>query len=522
MSTVVTSPRNRGDVGPYQDSNRDKPITSTRAPPGARQQWQLYRVRETSRDLELRSPIWGGYVKFMRVQCVGFDLARLLFDRLTTEQKGRLGEVTKHLRQEWNRYQMIRGVGGTGRSIHQMAGAALHHVDVDGDCFLMNRGPPGKRVWDLLPGDALAEGQFRTSSGMGVNGGNRQLGIETDGYGLPTAYYFRNGGRIAALNVEHSSFGAQGGSGVGVPARRVQHIRDLSGEVTAVRGWPRCTGVIEYIARLDEWFASMVRSSTTRASIGIALKRMEGMGAADVFGAPDDMGAASPEKESTIERLPRYQEFQRNAGSVMEMDPGWEVQNIQSPAPSSQEASAMEMLMQIVASALRVSPATLFGNYKAISFSAGQLAALIERQNIKDRQMILSTQFYAPIYRDWLTARWMNVVSMFPEVMPADLDALQYPTIGLREYQVLDPARLVTPLMTAWEKGLMTYAEVRSMLGYSGANVDDVIEQWKEDRRRLGLPETPDVASMGGEPPGAEKDDDESDEDEDEDEDGDS
>ena len=61
-------------------------------------------------------------------------------------------------------------------------------------------------------------------------------------YGRPVAYYFRNGGRIASLNVEHSSFGGQGGSAVGVPANRVQHIRDLSGEVD---GGPRLAAVHE-------------------------------------------------------------------------------------------------------------------------------------------------------------------------------------------------------------------------------------------------------------------------------------
>ena len=413
MATVVTSPRDRGDIGPYQDPNRDKPIASTRAPPGARQQWQLYRVREASRDLQLISPIWGGYVQFMRVQCIGPDLARLLFDRQTKEQKGRLPEVTKHIRREWNRHQMIRGVGGTGRSIHQMAGNALHHVDVDGDCFLVPRTVNGRRVWDLLPGDALAEGQHRT--GMGPRGGNRQLGVEMDSYGGPTGYHFRNDATLARLNVEYSSFGNQGSGTLLLPANMVQHIRDLSSEVTAPRGWPRCTNVIEYIARLDEWFAAMVRSASTRASIGIALKRTEGMASPPPL--VDDMAGmagAAPAEESRGQSAPRYKEFNRNAGSIMELDAGWEVQNIPSPAPTAQESGAMEMLMQIVASALRVSPATLFGNYKAISFSAGQLAALIERQTIEDRQMVLAQQFYAPIYKDWLSARWMRLVGMFP------------------------------------------------------------------------------------------------------------
>ena len=63
MQTVVTSPRAGGNTGPYRSVNRDRPLQATVAPPGARQQWELHRVREESRDLELRSPIWGGYVK---------------------------------------------------------------------------------------------------------------------------------------------------------------------------------------------------------------------------------------------------------------------------------------------------------------------------------------------------------------------------------------------------------------------------------------------------------------------------
>ena len=516
MATVVTSPRNRGDVGPYQTPNLDKPIASSRAPPGARQQWQLYRAREASRDLELTSPMFGGYVRFVRIQCLGGDPARLQFDRLTREQTARLEEPIRYLRRQWARFQMMRDVGGTGRSIHQMAGSALHHVDVDGDCFLMNRGPPGRRVWDLLPGDALAEGQFRIGSGLGVNGGNRQLGIETDGYGHPVAYYFRNGGRIAALNVEHSSFGGQGGSAVGVPARRVQHIRDLSGEVTAVRGWPRCTPVVEDIARLDDWYSALVRGAITRAAIGLALKRSDGvLGAADTFGAPDDMGAAPPDGEAARERLPRYQEFARNAGTVLEMDPGWEVQNIQSPAPTAQESAAIGMLERRVCAALRTSPATLLGDYKALSFSGGQLAHLQEKQAIEDRQMMLASQFYAPIYKDWLGARWLEFVAMFPAVSPADLDALLYPQFRLRKYQVIDPAKSTKPILERWEAGLITYAEARESLGHVGVDVDATIAEWKEDRAKLGLPETPSEGGGMSEPPGAEKDDDdESDEDE--------
>ena len=279
---------------------------------------------------------------------------------------------------------------------------------------------------------------------------------------------------------------AKGAAGWRFPAARVQHIRDLSGEYTVVRGWPRFTQVIEDIARLDEWYSALVRGAITRASIGIALKRAEGLGAADLLGTADDMGGDPVEGEFPRERLPRYQEFQHNAGSVMEMDPGWEVQNIPSPAPSAQEALAMAMLERRVCAALRTSPATLLGDYKAISFSGGQLAHIHERQAIEDRQMMLANQFYAPVYKDWLSARWLAFVAMFPAVDPADMDALLYPQFRLRKYQILDKAKMVKPIMDAWGAGLITYAEARQELGFVGVDVDTTIAEWKEDRKKAG------------------------------------
>ena len=58
--------------------------------------------------------------------------------------------------------------------------------------------------------------------------------------------------------------------------------------------------------------------------------------------------------------------------------------------------------------------------------------------------MILSQPvLQLPIYRDW-PARWLECVRCSRRCMPADLDALLYADRGFGEYQVLDPARLVT------------------------------------------------------------------------------
>ena len=160
---------------------------------------------------------------------------------------------------------------------------------------------------------------------------------------------------------------------------------------------------------------------------------------------------------------------------MMELDPGWEVQNIPSPAPTSQEALAIGMLERRVCAALRASPATLLGDYKGVSFSGGQLAHVQERQAIEDRQMMLADQFYAPIYKDWFleSSRWLEFVAMFPAkwIRRPTWTRCTYPQFRLRKYQILDKAKMVKPIMDAWGAALITYAEARQELGFVGVDM---------------------------------------------------
>ena len=505
QQTVVTTPRAGGDISPYRTVNRDRALGHTVAPPGARQQWELYRAREESRDLALTSPIWGGYVHFARVQALGYEFSRLQFDRLTRADKTRLKEPIGWLRREWNIYQRLRGVGGTGQNVHQLAGSVLHHVDVDGDCFMLPRMANGRRVWDLHPGDALSESTFHI--GLGEQGGNRQLGVEIDAHGKPLAYYFGEGGKLSALNWGYPNYSSSTKE-VRVSAAMVEHVRDRSGEITAVRGWPRCTTSLDDIARLDEWYSALVRSATLRASIGLALEKETSFGSpADVGGglAPGDI-ARQLGQEGTMsqgataealgaEDLRPYQEFVGKWGGIMEMLPGYKVKEVGTGAPTAQEAAAIGMLERRVCAALRTTPATLLGDYKALSFSGGQLGHMQERQAIEDRQMILSMQFYTPVYSGFFLDRWLPMQSMFSQLTPDDFKLLGWPAFVLRNYPIVDKTKLVAPILMAWEKGAMTYPEMRRELGWSGVNVEETIEEWKENRRMLGLPETP---SQGG------------------------
>ena len=511
---------------PYgaNERQRDRPIGYTVAPPASRQTWELHRVREESRNLYLTSPIWHAYVTFQRVQVRGWHPSRLQWRRFTREQKRRLKQVTKFLSADWERFQVIRGVCTGNRSVHQLAGSVLHHVDVDGDCFLTKRMVNGRRVWDLHPGDALVE----SSSQQMQQGRWLRMGVETDPHGMPVAYHFANRGELARM-----AFGyyAQGSNTdvLRMPAQSVQHIRDLSSEVSVTRGWPRWAPVIEDIARLDEWYSALVRSAISRAAISIVLEKQGWVGdpgalkgdksespmaqLARAQGIGGDEELSEDAREVAVQR---YREFLNRSGGVLELDAGFKPHALSTGSPTAEEAKSIVMIERRVCAALRTTPTALLGDYASISFSAIQGSNVQDREAINDKQTMLEQGCLLPIFRDRARMQAMRLQRQFPEIDKQDWDALLNPEIVLRSYVVIDKQRLIKPLLDSFDKGVLTWSEMREELGYFASDPEAVIEEWKENRRMLGLPDTPTAAQQ---PPVNGGGDSEPDEDDDEDDD---
>ena len=414
---VRTSPLPGRGEGPYRTVNRDRVIQASSAPPGARQQWELYRVREESRDLEHRGAVWKAYVRFVRIQALGGDVSRIHYEHEEAD-KARLADVVKRIRRDWMAWQRIRNLGGTGQTIHQMAGSVLHHTLVDGDCFITRRRAERGPVFDLHPGDSLAETSY--SREARADGLMRQLGVEVDKHLRPMAFYFGDGGYMSRQLWGFHSYAGTSIEEKRIDAARVLHLRDRSGEVTAVRGWPLCTGVIEEIARLEEWYGALVRSATLRAAIGIALEKDPLLGSVGDLGgglAPSDMNVHAvgsdeydPNARTYGEQDVRpYQEFAIRGGTLMELLAGYKPHRIDTGAPTSQEAQAIGMLERRVCAGLRVTAATLLGDYAALSFSGGQLSHQQERQGIEDHQALLTDQFYPHVFTEFLMARWLGL-----------------------------------------------------------------------------------------------------------------
>ena len=69
--------------------------------------------------------------------------------------------------------------------------------------------------------------------------------------------------------------------------------------------------------------------------------------------------------------------------------------------------------------------------------------------------------------------RWLEFVSMFPELTPQDLAALLYPQFRMKRYAIHDKSKLVALIKETWSTGLMTWSEVRDELGLLSVNPDE-------------------------------------------------
>ena len=105
-------------------------------------------------------------------------------------------------------------------------------------------------------------------------------------------------------------------------------------------------------------FGSADLTGTGRASIG---QQSRSVVAAD--GAADQQGG-----RQLSERVKRYQEYATEAGSLLELLPGYKPHSIDTGSPSAQEATLMRQLEQRVCSGLRTTPATLLGDYSQVNF----------------------------------------------------------------------------------------------------------------------------------------------------------
>lgn len=480
---------------------RDRPIGYSTAPTPARQQWEQHRIREESRQQSLVSPHFRAFLEWAKCFVLGEELFGLKFS-IPAPERERLRDATLWLRDEWRRYQEMP-IGARDETLAELCGESLDTMLIDGDCFIvpyMN----GTADWhyQYYPGDALAEtGHTPGAIGRGTEP-QRTLGITFSPRGRAITYHFRQNSRYRSPG--YISYGA-GSVEFDMAADRVWHIRDRRRDGAAPRGWPRITNAYQDMARLDEFYAAFIRSAIRRAAAAIALKRDNAMTAGDFDRDDDEPEVRDPldfrienTGEFTDESVKPYQESEASAGNLLELEPGYDPVNIDTGAPSAQEAMLVERMEHRICKGLGVSLMALTGDLKGISFSSGQIGRIGDAATAYDLQGIVRRQLIRPVYRLWLMTVWITLLNKFPMVRPDDLMLFEHARHSLPRYPVLEKGKLLAGVGKAFQDGILDYAEARAEAGQSTDDIEAVIAGWKDQRAAMGLT----GASDGDEPSG--------------------
>ena len=469
---------------------RDRPIGYTTAPTPARQIWELHRIREESRQQSLISPHFVAFLNWAKCVVVGSDAFGLRFPSMPKEERDRLRDPARDLRDRWREYQDAE-IGMRGETLGELCGQTQDAMLIDGDSFIVPQRDPGNAAWRYMwyPGDSLAE-TSRIPGTIDARGEpQRALGIEIDEWGRPIRYWF--GARAKYRNLGYTQWSTDVDA-MPLPAAQVWHIRDRRRNGADLRGWPRIIGAFEYIARLNEFDQAFIRGAIRRVAASIALERDPGAAYGDV---DRDIEADLRDVEEqritgagpyTDESIKAYQESEAAAGNILELEPGYKSTTIATGAPSPQEADVVAKFENRIAAALGVSIMTITGDYSGTSFSGGQLGLMGDRRTADDLQYVQRRQVVARVYARWLGGVWTDLLMRWPMLRPADRRIFESARHSLPRMPVLEKGKILAAASGAVSAGIMGLVEARAEAGYSTDDVEAFIEEWREQRDMLG------------------------------------
>ena len=316
---------------------------------------------------------------------------------------------------------------------------------------------------EVVEPERLAE-DYEAPDAAGIT---TKLGIETDPYGRPIAYWIRelHPGEIRR-NIGSTD------KLIRVPAAQMIHLR-------IVDRWPQTRGV--------PWFHAAAKR----------LRDMDGYTEAEIVAARMSaayMGfiksAEMPNEDDKDASGNKILEF--DAGIIQHLAPGEEFQGFAPGRPNAQLDPFMRYMLREVAASVGVSYESLSRDYSQSNYSSSRLALLDDRDLWKALQQWFIRSFREPLHREWLG---LAVLAGAIPAIPAEqflsnrakFEAVQFKPRG---WGWVDPTKEVSAYKEAVLAGFTTVGDVIAATG-NGADLEDVLNG---RRRELDMMEELDLS----------------------------
>jgi lambda family phage portal protein len=379
--------------------------------------------------------------------------------------RGRLNDrINDDIEQTWTEWCLAENCHMGGRlhfyDIERMLVAQLFEA---GEVFIRKHfAPVGDSAvplaLEIIEAERIADENETPKTSPGFT---TRLGIESDPYGRPVAYWVR-----ATHPGEIRRDLAREGQIFRVPAREMIHLCLLD-------RWPQTRGV--------PWLHAGARR----------LRDMDGYAEAEIVAAR--MSAAymgfikSPDTPIADSESDGVQEREFRAGTIEHLAPGEDFIGWSPNRPNTAMDPFMRLMLREVAAGVGVSYESLSRDYSQTNYSSSRQALLEDRDLWRTLQQWFIRAFRAPLHKDWLDAAMLaGAIRTVPiETYLRDPGRYQAVSFKPRGWSWVDPTREVQAYRDAVGANMMTLSDVIAATG-NGSDLEDVLTG---RRRELDLME---------------------------------
>ncbi len=297
------------------------------------------------------------------------------------------------------------------------------------------------------------------------NGHSIRMGVETDEWGRPAAYWVYKG------HPGDSVFrGYNADDMVRIPAEDCCHLY-VCNRWPQTRGEPWMATVIRRLRDTGEYTKSELVAARASASIMGFIQK------------PDD-GRADVELDG-----PEEDHFQMEPGSIWKLQEGETFSGFSPSRPNVASETFLNFMIREVAAGCDVSYEALSKDYSKSNYSSSRLSILDDRQGYRVLQQWLIRQFLYPLYIRWFRAAYLAGAIKVTGGAAEENDWLMSARFRPPGWSWVDPTKEVNAYREAVLAGFMTVSDVIAQTG-GGQDAEDI---FKARRKELDLMDSLDL-----------------------------
>lgn len=353
----------------------------------------------------------------------------------------------------------------TGGRLHfgDLERALMSEVFTAGDVFVrIHRRPFGNSIipfaLELIESERLCDDASVPSVPQGRN---LRMGVETDEFHRPVAYYIRQAHRNdvrwhnASEKVER------------VMAEDVIHL-------AVIDRWPQTRG--------EPWLHTALRR----------LNDMDGYSEAEITRArvqACNVGAIeTPEDSASFgdEQADGTVEMEVEPGIFKRLSPGEKLNALSPTAPNPAMDPFMRYMLREVAAGTGVSYESLSRDYSQSNYSSSRLALLDDRDLWRVYQTWFIRTFRVRVHREWLQAAVLSRAIRTIDVEAYALDAAKFEETRFkpRGWSWIDPTKEVEAYKEAIKAGITTATDVIAQTS-GGRDIEDILNEREQELKMM-------------------------------------